>query len=78
MEPNQQHNIYQPALSADREESIDIKKYLFKFLANYLARKTDNVYLMSGANKTAGHGASVNEISFRIPAKEFTYFDWNY
>src|SRR6056297_1054304 len=35
METNPQHNLYQPALSADREESIDIKKYLFKFLANW-------------------------------------------
>lgn len=61
MEQNQ-HNIYQ-------EESIDIKKYFFKFLASYPERRPD---------KTASHGARVNEISFRIPAKEFTYFDWNY
>src|SRR6056297_2803146 len=35
MEQNPQHNFYQPALSADREESIDIKKYFFKFLSNW-------------------------------------------
>ncbi len=36
MNPDQHHNnIYQPAYPAGREESIDIKKYLFKFLANW-------------------------------------------
>ncbi|MFP4025535.1 MAG: GumC family protein [Thiohalospira sp.] len=35
METNPQHNFYQTAFSADREESIDIKKYLFKFLYNW-------------------------------------------
>ncbi len=35
MEQNPQHNLYQPVFSADREESIDIKKYFFKFLANW-------------------------------------------
>jgi hypothetical protein len=69
MEPTHQNQIYQPAYPADREESIDIKKHLLKFHTSHIARWDD---------KTASLGASVNGISFRIPEKEFTYFDWNY
>jgi len=71
MEPTQQYN------TPFQEESIDIKTNKLKFAVKRLYYYFNNAFFARRKDKTASHGAGVNGISFRIPAKEFTYFAWN-
>ena len=60
-----------------QEENIDIKTNKLKFAVKRLYYYFNNAFFARRKDKTASHGAGVNGISFRIPAKEFTYFAWN-